>query len=89
MFRTIDVKSVLIGGLLGAMVLCLFGAVPFVLPEEYGRFQIETNNGHAFILDTATGQVWSSRFPDPQSGMGFVYDPNFHAPKTFDGEDLL
>ena len=89
MVRTMDMKSLLIGGLLAVIVLCLVGAVPFVPPAEYGRFQIETNNSHAFILDSATGQVWSSRFPDPGSGFGVVYDPNFHEPKTFNGEDLL
>ena len=87
MFRTIDIKSVLIGGLLVVIVLCLVGSVPFATPEEYGRFQIETNDSHAFILDSATGQVWSSMFPDPSSHIGVVYDPNFHAPKTYHAED--
>ena len=88
MFRKIDMKSVLIGGLLTVVIICLIGAVPFVQPIEYGRFQIATNNGNAFILDSATGQVWSSRFPDPGSGiLGGGDDPNFHAPKTFDETD--
>jgi hypothetical protein len=89
MLRSMDMKSLLFGGLLAVIVLCLIGAVPFVPTEEYGRFQLETNNGHAFILDSATGQVWSARFPDPGLGISSWYDPNFHAPKTFDGEDLL
>ena len=59
MHHTIDMKSVLIGGLLVALILCVVGAVSFAQPEEYGRFQIETNDSHAFILDSATGQVWS------------------------------
>jgi hypothetical protein len=82
MFRSIDMKSVLIGGLLAVMILCFVGAVPFVQPEEYGRFRIETNDSHAFILDSATGQVWSSMFPSPEWGFGVGPDPNFHAPKT-------
>ena len=53
-------------------------AVSFVQPEEYGRFQIETNDSHAFILDSATGQVWSSIF----LGNLFGPDPNFHAVKA-------
>ncbi len=89
MFRSIDVKSVLIGGLLAVMILCLAGAVPFVPPEEYGRFQIVTNESHAFILDSATGQVWSSMFPDPQLGLIVDPDPNFHAPKTSHAEVAL
>jgi hypothetical protein len=82
MFRSIDMKSVLIGGLLAVMILCLIGAVPFVQSYEYGRFQIETNDSHAFILDSATGQVWSSMFPDPGSGNPTGTNPDFHEPKT-------
>ena len=81
MLRSIDLKSVLIGGLLVGMILCLLGAVPYVLPEEYERFQIETNNSHAFILDSATGQVWSSGFYVSSSAIRIEDDPNFHAPK--------
>ena len=78
MHRTIDMKSVLIGGLLVALILCVVGAVSFAQPEEYGRFQIETNDSHAFILDSATGQVWSSIF----LGNLFGPAPNFHAIKA-------
>jgi len=79
MRRSIDIKSVLIGVLLATLILFLAGAVPFAHWEEYGRFQIETNETHAFIPDSATGQVWSSIFCDRQSMIG---EPNFHAPKT-------
>ena len=89
MVRSIDMKSVLIGGLLVGMILFICGAVPFVPPEQYGRFQIKTNNDYAFILDSATGQVWSAMFPNPEPGIIVGNDPNFHAPKTFDREDLL
>ena len=78
MHHTIDMKSVLIGGLLVALILCVVGAVSFAQPEEYGRFQIETNDSHAFILDSATGQVWSSIFLVNLFGP----DPNFHAIKA-------
>jgi hypothetical protein len=82
MVRSIDFKSVLIGGFVVAMVLCLVGAVRYVSPEQYGRFQIETNDNYAFILDSATGQVWSEEFPYHRSGLIVYPDPNFHAPKT-------
>jgi len=83
MSRSIDMRSVLIGGLLAVIALCLVGAVPFIPSEEYGRFQIETNNSHAFILDTATGQVWSSSFYISSSSLIRIEnDPNFHAAKT-------
>ena len=89
MFRSINIKSTIIGGLLVALILCMTGAVPFVPTDEYERFKIEVNDNYAFILDSATGQVWSSMFPDPSSHIGVVYDPNFHAPKTFDEVDSL
>lgn len=84
MSRSFDMKSALIGGLLAVLVLCLVGAVPFLHPDYYGRFQIETNQTHAFILDSATGQAWSSEFRSPESHIIIPPDPNFHEPKTFD-----
>ena len=89
MLRSIDMKSVLIGGLLVATILCLIGAVPYVLPEEYGRFQIETNDSHAFILDSATGQVWSSGFYISGSAIRVEDDPNFHAPKIHPSDQII
>lgn len=87
MHHSIDIKSVLIGALFAALALCVLGAVPHVLLEEYGRFQIATNDGHAFILDSATGQVWSSIFISPATGVGVSYDPDFHAIKTYHETD--
>ena len=78
MHWSIDMKSLLIGGLLVVLILCLTGAVPFAGREEYDRFKIEASDSHAFILDSATGQVWSSIFV----GNMFVPDPEFHAIKT-------
>jgi len=82
MVRSIDMKSVIIGGFVVAMIICLVGAVDYVPPDDHGRFKIEANDGHAFILDSATGQVWSEMFPDPLSSIVVVPDPNFYAPKT-------
>ena len=81
MFRSIDFKSAVIGGLLVLVILLLVGAVPVVQPDEYGRFQIKTNDSHAFVLDTATGQVWSAMFLNPQFGVVENPEPEFHAPK--------
>jgi hypothetical protein len=77
MVRTIDLKSALIGGFVVAMILFLAGAVPYLPSEEYGRFKIEMNDHYAFILDSATGQVWAAQ----TIGIG-APDSNFHAPKT-------
>ena len=87
MVRLIEMKSVLIGGFLTTLILCLVGAVHYEPPERYGRFQIETNNSHAFILDSATGQVWSSSFYVSSSAIRVEHDPNFYAPKTYDEVD--
>jgi len=86
MVRSIDFKSALIGGFVVALILFLVGAVNYVPPDDFGRFEIETNDGHAFILDSATGQAWSEMLSDP----GHFYvapDPNFYAPKTYDEVD--
>lgn len=83
MVRSIDFKSALIGGFVVAMIVFLAGAVDNVPSVRYGRFEIETNDGYAFILDSATGQVWSEMFPDSQTGIVVVHDPNFLAPKTY------
>jgi hypothetical protein len=86
MHRSIDMKSILIGGLLAALILCLAGAVPYVNLEDYDRFKIETNDSHAFVLDSATGQVWSSVFHVTDSGFTMHSpDPNFLAIKTLHG----
>jgi len=76
MHRSIDMKSVLIGGLLVALALCIAGAVPFVGQEMHGRFQIVTDDPRAFILDSATGQAWGLY------GLLSHYDPKFFAVKV-------
>ena len=76
MRRSIDMKSVLFGGLLATLILCLIGAVPFVGQDVHGRFQIVTDN-RTFILDSATGQAWALFGDHPN------YDPNFLAIKAF------
>ena len=83
MVRSIDFKSALIGGFVVALILCLVGAVHYVPTEDHGRFEIETNDSHAFILDSATGQVWSSKFYISSSVVSVGHDPNFYAPKTY------
>ena len=85
MVRSIDFKSALIGGFVAVVILCSVGAVLFTPVEYYGRFEIETNENYAFILDSATGQVWSEMFPDSSWNLVVVPDPNFFAPKAFIG----
>jgi hypothetical protein len=42
------------------------------------RFQMTSTSGHAFVLDTSTGQVWAMR-ADPNSNIGG--NANFFSPK--------
>ena len=81
--HSVNVKSLLIGGLLVALVLCLMGAELIPGTEHHGRYQIETNPGYAFVLDTDTGQVWSTRANANDLG---PIDPNsaFSLPKIWE-----
>jgi len=87
MWKSIDCKSLVIGGLLVLLVLSAMGAVHLWSPDTFGRFAIETNSAYAFILDSATGQVWSLYAPEPSAyaagGMAaWPRDPQgFFAPK--------
>lgn len=64
MFKTVDIRSAVIGGLLVLSALYFLGATP-TRPAPGGpvqRFAIVLSDlpgGEAFVLDTATGQVWS------------------------------
>ncbi len=71
MLRSIDGKSLLIGGLLVLVVVCAMGGVPMISPEFNGRFELVANDLNEWVIDTATGQVWGYH-PDPQA---------FYAPK--------
>ena len=59
MLRTIDGKSLLIGGLLVAVAVCAMGALPLLHGEYNGRFTLVAGTGNEYVLDTATGQVWA------------------------------
>jgi hypothetical protein len=75
----LDAKSAGIGLVLGAaIVLCLGAGVK--LDPQVKRYAIAANEGHAFILDTATGQVWE-KFTPPSNASGAVGPTEFAAPK--------
>ncbi|MFC1605225.1 hypothetical protein ACFL5F_09390 [Planctomycetota bacterium] len=80
--HSVDFKSILIGGLLVALVLCLLGPATYPKTEYLGQYEIETNQDYAFVLDTITGQVWSKRAND---NVGNIIDPNnpFYLPKNW------
>lgn len=49
---------------LGLIVGLLIGVSGTIAYRPIGRFQIDRNEHHVFILDTATGQVWEKFVPD-------------------------
>jgi hypothetical protein len=65
MWKSLDFKSLVIGGLTALLVVGAMGSWPIgggsiVLDSAYhGRFTIATQENNAFVLDTATGEVWS------------------------------
>lgn len=52
-----DLKSFMIGVLLTALVVLTLGTIKNET-LQVGRFRVETNTNHIFVVDTATGQVW-------------------------------
>jgi hypothetical protein len=57
--KAVDFKSLVIGGLLVLLILGATGAVPWLPQEKSQRFALVPTVTNTFILDTATGQVWS------------------------------
>jgi hypothetical protein len=78
MWKSMDLKSLLIGGLLVLLAMCAMGGWPvdpdnvLVSSEMHGRFAIVAQDNDAVVLDTATGETWS------QAGMK---REQFYAPK--------
>ena len=52
-----DLRSFLIGAVLAMSVFLVLGAARSN-SRQVGRFRIETNEEHVFVVDTVTGQVW-------------------------------
>jgi hypothetical protein len=93
MAKSIDLKSLLVGGLLALSVLCVLGATPRLLSSEaVGRFTIILSNlpgGDGYVLDTATGQVWpkysngnTEAFYAPKLKVRVAEEPNVPKPRT-------
>ncbi|MBT5708549.1 hypothetical protein N9B57_01675 [Verrucomicrobia bacterium] len=76
MKKTFDIKSALMGASLAAIVLLAVGAAASKHPQA-GRYQIGGTASHAIIVDTNTGQAWSSYL----SQNGGKRDSNFWKPK--------
>jgi hypothetical protein len=88
MWKSMNLKSLVIGGILAVLVMCAMGDWPttpitVVGPEMHGRFTITVVAGangtvHPYVLDTATGEVWTPERP----GAG----AEFYPPKLVPGE---
>lgn len=61
----LDFKSALIGLLVGVLATMAIAATS--PPGQAGRYQVTGTGSHAVILDTATGQAWST-FLSPAGG---------------------
>jgi len=54
-----DIKSLLIGAIMGALMVLAIAAATSESPP-YGRFQLAMTDNYVFKIDTTTGQVWKS-----------------------------
>lgn len=70
-----DMKSLLLGMALGVSATVAVAAVSST--GQVGRFQLGGTNNQGMVIDTATGQVWSTYF-SPSGGMGHA---DFFEPK--------
>ena len=69
MKTTLDAKSLIIGLLAGAALFATFGAMPQPANTnpQIGRYQVSSGSvGASFVVDTITGQVWSTEFSAPK-----------------------
>ena len=74
MKTNLDIKSALIGLGFGVMIMVGIGAAS---SGSAGRYQIASTPNHGLVLDTATGQVWSTFL----SSSGGRADRDFYEPK--------
>lgn len=68
----IDFKSMMIGGLLALLLCLLVGAATNERAGQIGRFKITAGVRDAWLVDTATGQVWHANDSVKLSGREFL-----------------
>lgn len=56
----IDPKSLLIGVALAGLLVLVVGVVSEHRSPQVGRFRLTCTSTHAYLVDTVTGQTWSS-----------------------------
>ncbi len=90
MWKSMDLKSLLIGGLTALLVMCAMGGWPegggavIYNSDLFGRFTIVTRENCAYVLDTATGQVWDQISSSPRKEEFFAPKILFAEPNDFD-----
>ena len=77
--RRFNTKSIFLGLVAGVAAVVCLGAATGDARGTVGRFQGFANEGHAFVIDTTTGQVWHSNYHPNMSGRP---DKAFLVPKT-------
>lgn len=70
----IDIKSALVGIIVGVLAVLAVGAG--TSSNEVGRYQVSSGAGYSIMFDTKTGQAWGSVFA-PSSGSSIHNDGNF------------
>ena len=76
----LDTKSLAVGAFAGAALIAGLGAVQQQEPQ-IGRFQISAeHSGDAFVVDTATGRVWTDRQATTNAGREFL-KPKLNVPE--------
>ena len=60
----IDMKSAVVGAVLGVAVCLLAGVAGNRLRETIGRFRLACEDNRTYLVDTVTGQVWNSTSRD-------------------------
>jgi len=78
-----NLKSLLLGATLGAILVLSIAAATPTPSSPYGRFQLAFDQNYLFKIDTTTGQVWRS-FPGNPSAqfMSAIIGPNVSAGAT-------
>lgn len=85
----LDARALILGVVLGACLTASLGAAGVGGPPA-GRFAMATHESHAYVLDTATGEVWEN-FNPPSTGRDSDHfnDPKIRTPaprKTVGGK---
>ena len=71
----IDLKSALLGLALAVLAVIALGAAP--ASTQVGRYKLFGSMPYFLLVDSVTGQVWTSNFQNGTKGT----DPDFFSPK--------